>query len=435
MSFFHKYLLFLACIVLTISSVFTQSVLQIDDAIKIALQNNYDLKLSEYDLRIAQLNNTRANAGMLPRLNFFGTDNIEAGYLYQKYSDGEKNEYPFLASNSLNTGIDLNWKLYDGGIMKLEKNKLGELENLSRSTITNYRQMIISNVLNSYYDIIRQKQQLKAINEIINFNNERVKISEAAFKAGSIPKTELLQSQIDLNLSLESSINQEYMIVISKSNLNTLIGRTENPEFEVDDSINLISIENGEKTFLNRLESNTELLVLKNKIKIAQLSLKQAEKLKYPTLNLNGNLAYSQLNNSAGTLSSSGSIGPVAGIKITYPLYNAGENKRKLEIAKVELTMSETELAKAKMLLNSELQLHLFSYNNQLKQLKIEEENNNIARENLKISLERFRLGQTNSLEVHQSQDYLMQSNTRLINIKYFIKLAETKMRQLIGDL
>lgn len=435
MFFFQRFSLSLAFIVLTISSVSTQTILHPEDAINIALQNNYDLKLSEFDMKIAQLNNTRANAGMMPRLNLFGSDNIEAGYLYQKYSDGEKNEYPFLASNSLNTGVDLNWKLYDGGIMKLEKNKLGEYENLSQSNLTNYRQIIISNVLNSYYDIIRQKQQLKSINEIISFNRERVKISEAAFVAGSIPKTEVLQSQIDLNLSLESAINQEYMIVLSKRNLNTLIGRTENPDFEVDESINFISIENDEKTMLNKLESNTELLVLKNKIKIAKLSLEQAEKLKYPTLNLNGNLAYSQLNNSSGSLRSSGSLGPVAGIKITYPLYSAGENKRKLEITKVELTISETELEKAKMLLNSELQLHLFSYNNQLKQLKIEEENNNLARENLNISIERLRLGQTNSLEVHQSQEYLMQSNTRLINIKYFIKLAEIKMRQLIGDL
>jgi outer membrane protein len=435
MSFFHKFPIYLVIIVLSISNASTQSILKLDEAINIALKNNHDLKLSEYNIKIAQLNNTRANAGMMPRLNLFGTDNIESGYLYQKYSDGEKNNYPFLASNSLNSGIDLNWKLYAGGIMKLQKNKLGEFENLSQSFLANYRQLIISNVLNSYYEIIRQQQQLKALNEIISFNSERVKISEAAFIAGTVPKTEVLQSKIDLNLSLESAINQEYMIILSKSTLNTLIGRDENPDFEIDESINFISIENDEKKLLNKLESNTELSILKIKIKIAQLSLSQAEKLKYPTIDLNGNLAYTQLNNSAESLRSSSTVGPSAGIKITYPLYSAGENKRKLEIAKVELTISETELAKTKMLLNTQLQMHLFNYNNQLKQLKFEEENNNLARENLKISIERLRLGQSNSLEVHQSQEYLMQSNTRLINIKYLLKLAETKMRQLIGDL
>ena len=67
--------------------------------------------------------------------------------------------------------------------------------------------------------------------------------------------------------------------------------------------------------------------------------------------------------------------------------------------------------------------------------LKIEKENNELTKENIKISIERLRLGQTTSLEVRLAQEDYVQSCTRLINFQYNLKIAETKLKQLVSAL
>ena len=413
---------------------FSQDILTLDEAIESALKNSFDLKFAQTRISIASANNTKGNAGMMPEIDLYGTDNIEAGFMHQKQSDGEKKSYPFLASNALNAGAELNWKVYDGGRMKLEKSRLGELESLSKINYEDILNLTILNVSSAYYDVIRQKQQLRSIEEIISFNRERVKIANAGLIAGTLPKTEVMQSQIDLNVSLENSINQKYVISNSKKNLNNAIGRPDNPDFEVSDTIIIEISDLKSEDLLKKIESNKEIQMLKNEVKIAEIELEQANRLNKPVLSVNGNLGFTLVNNSAGSVLSTTSFGPGAGGRISYPLYTAGENKRKQTLAKLELENARTNLDETKMLIMNSIRSAFESYENQVELLKIEKSNNALARENLMISLERLRLGQTNSLEVHQAQEYLIQSNTRLINFQYFMKIAETKLRQLLAE-
>jgi outer membrane protein TolC len=67
--------------------------------------------------------------------------------------------------------------------------------------------------------------------------------------------------------------------------------------------------------------------------------------------------------------------------------------------------------------------------------LEIEKENNQYATEYLQISFNRMKFGQTNSLEVHQAQENYVQSCTRLINFRYNLKIAETKLKQFISKM
>ena len=67
-----RYLLVLA-LILSVSKIYTQNptaVLTPAEAVRLALESNYDIRLSRADADIARLNNTRANAGMLPTVNF-----------------------------------------------------------------------------------------------------------------------------------------------------------------------------------------------------------------------------------------------------------------------------------------------------------------------------------------------------------------------------
>jgi outer membrane protein TolC len=88
-----------------------------------------------------------------------------------------------------------------------------------------------------------------------------------------------------------------------------------------------------------------------------------------------------------------------------------------------------------KLRVTTQLQNALTQFENQQQLLAIEKENELLAKENIEIAIQRLRLGQANSLEVRQAQESYVFSYTRRINFEYNLKIAETRLKQLVSGL
>jgi len=258
---------------------------------------------------------------------------------------------------------------------------------------------------------------------------------QISYNGGSILKTNLLQAKIDLNVYTEDSIIQQYTIDAAKKYLNTFLGLKADSSFEVSDSIPL-NYSINKSDFIQKLNSsNTSLLSYQKQIDIARLILKEYSKLRYPLLNLNAGYYLSQTNNSAGSVLKNQAIGPQIGGSISIPLYQSGNIQRQINVAKIEVESAEFNLENVKLQITTDLLNALTEFENQQHLLIIERDNKELTKEYLEISIQRLKLGQTTSLEVHQAQENYVQSCTRLINFEYNLKIAETKLKQLIAIL
>lgn len=424
-----------ALLIVSISVLFAQKQLTINDAISIAMKNNFDILVAGNNANIAKTNNTLGNAGMLPTVALTGSGNYELSNTTQKLLSGSESNYPSLSTTSLTAGAQLNWNLYDGGKMFVTKSKLNEIQALGEIQYKEKVMQTLFNVIAAYYDVVRQKQQLNSINEVLNLNRERLTIAQAGFNAGSLVKTDLLQSKIDLNVTNENAINQQFTIDVAMKTLNQLLGGKTDDLFEIVDSIPFNY--SPDKAFLlDKINhSNTSILSFQKQIDIAQLALKESHSAYLPTFNFKAGYFVSQSTNSAGSVLKNSSLGPQVGGTLVVPIYSAGETKRKEKIAQIQSESAQYDLQNIKLQISTELQNTLTEFDNQQKLLKIEAENNELAKENIQISMERLKQGQTTSLEVHQAQEFYVQSCTRLINFRYALKIAETRLKQLISDL
>jgi len=412
-----------------------QDMLTIEDAMAMALKNNFDILVSGNDADIARVNNTYGNAGMLPEVKLSGSGNYEVNTIQQKLKGGDENKYSALPTNSLSAGTELSWTLFDGGKMFVTKRKLNEIQTLGE---LQFREQVLKSlyeVISGYYDVVRQKQELASINEALNYNRERVKIAQAGFNAGSLLKTDLLQAKIDLNVNRENAINQEVVIASAKKDLNRLLGRDPDTPFGITDTITSSYFPNKDEILKQVDSNNAALLAYRKQLDIARLSVKESQKLFAPVLNFRAGYYLSQSNSPYGTVLNNLSYGPGIGGSLSIPLYSAGENKRIISAAKIRQNSAEYELQNISLVVNTALLNVLTDFENQQRLLVIEKENNELTRENLAISLQRLRLGQTTSLEVHQAQDDFVRSNTRLINFQYNLKMAETRLKQLMASL
>ncbi len=411
-----------------------QKSLSLDEALNIALKNNYDIRVARNNSDIDKINNTPGNAGMLPTIQITGSGNLSQNNVYQKLSSGVENNFPSQSSSALNAGTELNWTLFDGGKMFVTKSKLSEIESLGAIQFKDKVLQTQFDIIAAYYDVVRQKQQLNSINVIINYNRERVKLTQIGFDAGYYLKSDLLQAKIDLNVSLENAVNQQFAINVAKKNLNVLLAQNFDTDFVVADSIPLDYTPDKEKLMSQLNSSNTGILMSQKQIDIAALVLKENKTGYLPKVNFRAGYYYSQSSNSVGTTLENRTFGPEVGGSVSIPLFSAGENKRKVSGAKLDLESEEYNLSNVKLQTKTELENALTDFENQQQLLKIEKENYELTKENLEISMQRLSHGQTTALEVHQAQEFYVQSFTRLINFEYNLKMSESKLKQLIAS-
>lgn len=422
-------LLFLA---INIAGTFAQT-LTLEDALHTALKNNYGILVSKNDSAINRANNTPGNAGMLPVIQFTGSGSVGQNNIYQKLSTGTTS-YPNQLANNVSAGVELDWTLFDGGKMFITKRKLAETESLGIIQLHEKVLQTQFDVIAAYYEIVIQQQQLANIRQIISYNRERVKLISNGFNSGYYQKSDYLQAQIDLNVSLEDEISQLYTIDAARRNLNVLLGRDNSTAFEVVDSIPL-KYSPERTTLLNKTDStNTTLLSLISQVKIATLTLDENKTGYFPKLSFKAGYYFSNSGYSVGNTLTNRSFGPSVGGTLSIPLFSAGENNRKIKIAELQKKSTEYTLKNTRLQIHTDLENALTNFDNQQKLLTIEKKNFFMAKENLEISMQRLSMGQTTSLEVHQAQEFYVQSATRLISFEYNLKMAESLLKQLSSN-
>ena len=102
--------------------------LTLEQAIQLALENNYDIKIAKNNLKIDERNNTIGNAGMLPVINANINNNNTLNTINLTQADGNERELEGVRNFNLNYGVGLDWTIFDGFRMFARKEQLKTLE-------------------------------------------------------------------------------------------------------------------------------------------------------------------------------------------------------------------------------------------------------------------------------------------------------------------
>jgi outer membrane protein len=424
--------LFLLILVPTVSA---QDILTLEQALSRALNKNYDILIARTVANIDKTNNTAGNAGMLPGIAINAADNYSKIDLEQKLSNGTEISKSNASSNNLNSNIALSWTIFDGLKMFVTKKKLSEIETLGELEFKQQVFQTVYDVTVAYYNLVKQKQQLASIQEVINYNQERVKILQTSFNAGLTAKNNLLQAKIDLNVFTENAIYQRTVILTARRNLNGMLNQPADTFYEVTDTIPISDLQEKDVMLQKLQTNNPTILSYRQQSEIAKLSIREYNAIRFPKLTFNSSYNYSQTNNSAGYQLYNKTIGPQFGGTFSVPIFQGGNNVRQSKVARLQYDEANYNLEAINLSLRIQLENAISDFENQKELLKLEMDNDALAKENLEISLQRLRLGQTTQLEVKLAQESFVDSRTRLINFQYNLKVAETKLRQLIAEL
>ncbi len=406
-----------------------------EEAVRIALENNFTIRLVQADADIAKTNNTKGNAGMLPTVNLVANETFTLSTFQQKLSNGTEFNALGAPFNTASAGVQLNWPLFDGRRMFIAKQRLEAQEALGQLNLQSQVQQTTADVLQAYYDIVRGRQQEKALAEVITLNQERLRIAEARLAAGFAGQTDALQARIDLNQRRSDLLNQENVTLSAKQALNQLLARAPETSFEVDET--LVNNYTPERTsLLQKIQTqNPTMLSLQKSSEVAALLTDEARTLNKLRINGIGQFNALRSDNGSGFQRSNTQAGLTIGGSLVYPLYNGGNFKRQVQVAQLQAQQAGIQVDAQRLSIESSLDNQLAFFKTQQQVLLLEEENVTNARENLNVSTERFRLGQTNALETQTAQNTLEQALFRRNLALYNLKITELQLRLLAGEL
>jgi len=239
---------------------------------------------------------------------------------------------------------------------------------------------------------------------------------------------------VDLNSDMNTLLKQEIELKNAKVNLNLLLGRNPDIDFDITDTIKIQNL-SLEDLLLKANENNRSILIARKNKNLARLNLSSVRAKLFPRVDFFVGYNFIRSQSQAGFIALNQNLGLNYGISLSFNLFDGFNTVREHENARVELLSSEVKYEQVKSNVEAQILKLYETYTTSLKLIELEKENLEIARENVEIAMERYRLGILTPLELREAQKAYIDAESRLISALYQAKVAETNLLKLTGQL
>lgn len=412
-----------------------QEILTLEEAVRLALEQNYDIKLVNNDLIIDRNNVNRANAGMLPALNAQLINNNTLQNSSQTRATGEVTERKNARGSTLNYGVGLSWTIFDGFRMFARYDQLKELQKLGEAELQQTILTRVGDVVSTYYELVNQQNQLRAYDSAVAISRLRLQTAQNRFTIGKAARLEVLNAQVDLSTDTTNLLQQQVLYRNTEIRLNELLARDVNLVFRVpealviDDKLTLPQL-----TALAARQNPALRAALINK-RVAELDLKQVKANRLPAITLNSGYNFNRSEAALGFATLNVGRGFNYGVAASVNVFNGFLQRRNEQNAATLIDNAQLQYERTNLTLNAQLATAYQSYLTSLTLVTLEERNQKIAKQNLEITLEKYRLGSIAPVEFRDAQLNFVNARVRFNNAQYVAKLAEISLKEIAGAL
>lgn len=406
---------------------FAQTSLSLMDAIQKALENNYDIRIQKMDENIAGLNNNWGTAGRYPTVSLSGNSNNKSDF----------NDADNYTNLQLSGGVTLNWTLFDGFRVNITKQRLAELENMTKGYTAVLVEGTLQSVIATYYNVLLEQEILQVYKENAQLSKDRADYQQMRKDIGNAVSYEVLQASNSYLADKASVLLQEANVKSAMRELVYLMGEetgsyelngkleTQIQDYKLDDLVQAMLLNN--KNLKNQYINQT----------LAEKATALAKANYYPKLSLSaGAQAVSVTQNYVTSNDFSSTSSNVFGnLSLTYNLFNGGVRKRAVQIAKIEEEMSSIEIDAMKVSLTNQLS-NLFDFYDARKEMySLAEERLKVAQINLEISNQKFKAGTINSFNFRDVQLSYQEAAIARLNAIYNLIDVNTSLLRITGGI
>lgn len=426
-----------------------QEALSLSDALQQALENNYQIRLSQSDLAVAQNNNNDALTGKSPTISL----GLSPGIAYRNNS----NPASIVAKSStfsynIAPSANLNWTLFNGGRIEMTKERLATLADLSAGQLQTQVENTLADVIDAYYNAVVQQEQIDVRQRVLNLSRDRIEYQQVRAEFGQGGRFNELQAR-DAYLSDSTNLVVQHLnYQLAVRNLLQVMGADDlNQEISLLTQLDEVAAEYDRTALESRLlETNSQLRTLRVNQTLADINTRLIEAENKPTVGLNAGLSYDYSLSTGTQTFVFGDAPPDArdlpgigattlssnlGISINYLLFDGGARDVRAQTAKLQEITSRLNVESVSQQLRAVLLNTLDRYENQRQIAELTRRLIGNAEENLSIAEERFKGGTINSFDYRAIQVSYINAEFQLLNALLNLKNTETEILRLTGQI
>lgn len=411
-----------------------QEVLTYEDALLIALEKNYDLRISANMADIAANNNTAGNAGFLPSLIAGADANRAIRDSRLTFFDGRTIEADQARSDQINSFVSLDWTLFDGMKMFATRNKLREFEVLGKLELQFQFEQVALALAEVFYRLVQEEKLREVYQSTLDVSRMRFRIERRAFELGGSSELQKLNAEVDMNADSAQVMQHEMLLKNLKAELNLILGRSPETEF-----IATAGMQPGAMLDYNQLKSglrtnNASMLAARSRSRISKEEITEVRASYMPTLGLFADFTRNRQENEVGILQNNLTTGPNVGLSLRWNLFNGLNDRREIDNRKIMFENAALDTERIEAEASTALLQHYNEYTFARKLLALEEGSLTTAQRNLQVAVETYRLGAINAIEFRTIQKSELEAEARLLQAEYLVKVAEMRLKVLAGS-
>ncbi len=407
-----------------------QSDLSLSDAIRIGLENNYDLQIIRNDEKVAETNNSWGNSGALPTINFALNGNEDFNY-------NDDDDY---RSEIVSPELNLNWTIFNGFNVRITKQRYAELEKLSKGNTAVLVESTIQDIISAYNNCILQKEMIDVYEKLMNLSSDRYNRELNSKSLGASTTYSSLLAKTTWLEDKSTYLNQKVAYENAVRTLNFILAIKDNSTWNFTSGLT-IEIRNYKLSdLIDHLESNNNTLKNQyiNQSLLAQQTALQRSSL-YPSLSVNAGVSHNNNNRYYSTNSDNDVKNSYAdvtvGLNLSYTLFNGTQRRRSVQIAKIEEESGLVQIEQMKHSLQNELLQMYSTYEVQKELVELATEQEEAAHLNLDIAEEKLKNGSMDSFDFRTIQINYLNASIQHFTAIYNLIVSNTDLLRISGGL
>jgi len=391
--------------------------LTLEEVKELALKKATEVRLSELDLKRAKEELRRAYGAVLPRLTFtYSYTHLDKNLVFG-FGIRDRQEFSFsLLQTLFNAGVFRNISLS------------GKRKELAKLVLEDVKKEVLYKTEDMFYALLYKKRLVELERDNLAYWEAYVKLVEEKYKAGLLPKVELVRARAQLEsakAALEEKLT-DYQNSLEEFRAFLRIERGE-PEGKLD--FQKLSL-SEEKLLKELFEKNSSYAVAKKSLEVLEEAVKAAKAQYYPSLE-----AFADYRGFTGRKTLYGGKvwikGYSVGVRFNYNLFDGFSREAQIALAKVDLMKEREKLKDLRFKLKAELKKTLHQLRSLERQIEATEASLRASKESLRLSTERYRHGVATYLEVLESRTNYNETVGRLYFLLYRYKALSAYLRRL----
>ncbi len=435
------YKIFLIVIITAfVNQTFSQKLITMDDAVKIALTQNSGIVKSTNSIASFESGVKSAYGNLLPNLS------INGGFNWQRVSDnGGKTQIDYFG-NPQTLGpsqIDSrNWSVSGGGSVTLF-NGLSNIATINQSkanlesaklSLEKLKQDVVLQTITYYTQIISYQKLLKFQQENLNYNKGLLEQIKEKYNLKMVPISDVYSQEAQTANSRVSYLQAKNNFETSKINLLSYLSLDVAQSYQFD-SVATVTSDTSivgsdiQSLYDYALNNRKDYLSMKYQLESANSQLTIARGGMFPTLSANYGLSSSAVQPSDLFNRRVYSLG----LSLNVPIFSNWRTENAIQTAEVQLKNNNEDLKTLELNIKSQVITNDLNLKTAKEQLDASNSALTASKESWMIATEKYKLGAATYLDLQLAYNNYLQAQYNKINNDYNYLIAQYGLLNTLG--